>query len=113
MSVDEAIAAHKAACAAHEAVAVRFDKWDGIDRLPQDYVAYGQTWAKEVAAFRKMVRARCMSAADVQAKLNHVLNGTPKHWEAFISCMSDLAYSGDTDCIGLMAPFLKSLVIRE
>ena len=61
----------------------------------------------EVAAFRDFCALPCTSDADVQAKVNYVINGTVGDRDTLLSCLHDEDYGG----LATQDIFVRSLLV--
>lgn len=73
---------------------------------PKDEALARATGAAEVFAFKDFVAVECRNEADVQAKVEYVLNGTIGQRTPLIECLFEEEYGG----IATQALFLRSLL---
>lgn len=96
-SIADLIAAHRAAVAADEASFTE-------DGEPIEVMAAEATAAVELEAFRQLMFAPCTSSADIQAKLDYLLNGSVGMRDTLITCLQ-FDYGDD-----LVPALLKSML---
>lgn len=70
-----------------------------------------RTQEAEIKAFQRFLAAPCLDAADVQAKIAYLLDGTIGERNALMACVAAPEYGGNDDL--LMKLFLRSLLISQ
>jgi hypothetical protein len=100
ITVEEAISAHRAAVLVDERSFRR-------DNLPKSKKLADRTGAAEIVAYTALAAVPCRSAADVQAKLDYILNGAVGVRETPLECLGNMEYGGWT----CFEAFLRSLVV--
>jgi len=100
ITVEEAICAHRAAVLVDEKSYRR-------DNNPKSKKLADRTGAAEIVAYTALATVPCRSAADVQAKVDYILNGAVGVRETPLECLGNEEYGG-WNCF---EAFLRSLVV--